>query len=153
MFSIVYTMSRSPHYYKKETEELNKRFSISIEEMTRTFPFHKAYPLVPSMQNEYIFDSEQFNRVQADFFTLKDNLQQDIDTIAKQTASVDRELTKVEKENAKMMVQLSSLDNKKQGAVGMFEDSRESYDLEYLKNVIFGAGVLGLSVYTYKNRH
>lgn len=146
-------MSRSPHYYKKETEELNKRFSISIEEMTRTFPFHKAYPLVPSMQNEYIFDSEQFNRVQADFFTLKDNLQQDIDTIAKQTASVDRELTKVEKENAKMMVQLSSLDNQKQGAVGMFEDSRESYDLEYLKNVIFGAGVLGLSVYAYKNRH
>jgi septal ring factor EnvC (AmiA/AmiB activator) len=152
MFSIVYTMSKPPAYYKKETEELNKRFSISIDEMTRTFPFHKAYPNVPSMQNEYQFDSGQFNRVQADFFTLKDGLQKDIDALAKQIASVDKDLSRFEKENAKMMVQLSSLDNKKQGAIGMFEDTRESYDLEYLKNVIFGAGVIGLGVYAYRHR-
>jgi len=153
MFSIVYTMSKSPSYYEKETEELNKRFSISIEEMTRTFPYHKAYPLVASMQNEYQFDSEQFNRVQADFFTLKDSLQQDIDRLAKQTSSIDKDLGKLEKENAKMMVQLSSLDNKKEGAIGMFEDSRESYDLEYMKNVILAIGAIGLGAYAYKHRH
>ena len=145
-------MSKSPSYYSRETDELNKRFSISIEEMTKSFPFHKAYPHVPSMQKEYRFDSEQFNRVQADFFTLKDSLQQDIDAVAKQTAQVDKELTKLEKENAKMMVQLSSLDNKKQGAIGMFEDSRASYDLEYLKNVLLGIGVVGVGVYAYVNR-
>ena len=143
-------MSQSPEHYRKSIEELNSRFFLSIQEMTSSFPYAKAYPKVQSLQDTYIHDSGAFNSVQAELFQLKDGLQQDIDSTAEETAKLNDKIEQISKDNAKRMFSLSSLENQKQGAEGMYEDAREEYDTQYLVNVLMGVCALGVIGYNIK---
>ena len=140
-------MSTTPKKYQKEKNELQTRFSISLSELTNTYPKAKTYPNITNIQKEYRSDSRNFNKVQADLFLLQDHIQQDIQNVSNEIERINQKLIPIEKENAKLKLQLSSLNNQRLGAQGLFQDTRKFYNQTFFENILRGLVCIGLIGY------
>ena len=49
-----------------------------------------------------------------------------------------------------MMVRLQGLENKREGALGMYDDSRDAYNFKLLENWLIFLGSVGLAYGIYK---
>ncbi len=139
-----------PSYYDTLLKTLNADFSVTLNEMTGSFPYAKAYPNVTAMTQRYSEDKGSMDKIRADLFLFRDNLEQDIETTAKTIARIVNQIAKVEKDNAKMMVRLQGLENKREGALGMYDDSRDAYNFKLLENWLIFLGSVGLAYGIYK---
>jgi len=140
-------MSTTPKKYQKEKNELQTRFSISLSELTNTYPKAKTYPNITNIQKGYQSDSRNFNEVQADLFLLQDHIKQDIQKVSNEIEKINKKLIPIEKENAKLKLQLSSLNNQRLGAQGLFKDTRKLYGQTFFRNVLRGLACIGLVGY------
>jgi len=59
-------------------------------------------------------------------------------------------ISKIEKDNAKLQVQLRILRNKREGAIGFYDDTVKLYNLQLLENVILSICITGLGYKIYK---
>lgn len=152
MFSLVYKQmaKHPPSYYETQLKTLNGDFSVTLNEMTAAFPYAKAYPNVNAMTERYSEDKGAMDKVRADLFLFRDNLEQDIEITAKTIARIIGQIEKVEKDNAKMMVRLQGLENKREGAIGMYDDTRTAYNFKLLENWLIFLGSVGLAYGIYK---
>lgn len=139
-----------PSYYETQLKTLNGDFSVTLNEMTAAFPYAKAYPNVNAMTERYSEDKGAMDKVRADLFLFRDNLEQDIEITAKTIARIIGQIEKVEKDNAKMMVRLQGLENKREGAIGMYDDTRTAYNFKLLENWLIFLGSVGLAYGIYK---
>lgn len=139
-----------PSYYETQLKTLNGDFSVTLNEMTAAFPYAKAYPNVNAMTERYSEDKGAMDKVRADLFLFRDNLEQDIEITAKTIARIIGQIAKVEKDNAKMMVRLQGLENKREGAIGMYDDTRTAYNFKLLENWLIFLGSVGLAYGIYK---
>ena len=139
-----------PSYYETQLKTLNGDFSVSLNEMTAAFPYAKAYPNVSAMTERYSKDRGTMDVVRADLFVFRDNLEQDIETTADTVARIVAQIEKVEKDNAKMMVRLQGLEDKREGALGMYDDSHTAYNFKLLENWLIFLGSIGLAYGIYK---
>ena len=139
-----------PSYYETQLKTLNRDFSVSLNEMTAAFPYAKAYPNVSAMTERYSKDRGTMDTVRADLFVFRDNLEQDIEITANTVARIVAQIEKVEKDNAKMMIRLQGLENKREGALGMYDDSRTAYNFKLLENWLIFLGSIGLAYGIYK---
>ena len=78
-------------------------------------------------------------------------MQQDIDKTADGVSDKLKKINIIEKENAEMMKILNSLENKKLGAIGMFNDSKVLYNMRLTENWLYFLSILGISysIYAY----
>jgi len=153
MFSLVYkqmAVKHPPSYYETQLKTLNGDFSVTLNEMTAAFPYAKAYPEITAMIQRYSKDKGAMDRVRADLFIFRDNIEQDIESTSKTIARVITQIGKVEKDNANMMVRLQGLENKREGALGMYDDSKAAYNFKLLENWLMCFASVGLAYGIYK---
>jgi len=153
MFSLVYkqmAVKHPPSYYETQLKTLNGDFSVTLNEMTAAFPYAKAYPEITAMIQRYSKDKGAMDRVRADLFIFRDNIEQDIESTSKTIARVITQIEKVEKDNANMMVRLQGLENKREGALGMYDDSKAAYNFKLLENWLMFFASVGLAYGIYK---
>lgn len=139
-----------PSYYKIQLKTLNGDFSVTLNEMTSAFPYAKAYPEITAMTQRYSKDKGAMDTVRADLFLFRDNIEQDIESISKTIARIIAQIEKVEKDNSKMMIRLQDLENKREGAIGMYDDSKSAYNFKLLENLLMFLGSIGLVYRIYK---
>ena len=139
-----------PSYYATQLKTLNGDFSVTLNEMTAAFPYAKAYPQITAMTQRYSKDKGAMDTVRADLFLFRDNIEQDIESTARTIARIIAQIEKVEKDNAKMMIRLQGLENKREGAIGMYDDSKTAYNFKLLENWIMFLGSVGLAYGIYK---
>ena len=139
-----------PSYYETQLKTLNGDFSVTLNEMTAAFPYAKAYPEITAMTQRYSKDKGAMDRVRADLFIFRDNIEQDIESTSKTIARVITQIDKVEKDNANMMERLQGLENKREGALGMYDDSKAAYNFKLLENWLMCFASIGLAYGIYK---
>ena len=139
-----------PSFYETQLKRLNADFSVMLNEMTGSFPYAKAYPNISAMTDRYSKDKGAMDKVRAALFLFRDSIEQDIEITAKTIARIIAQIEKIEKDNAKMMVRLQGLENKREGAIGMYDDSRTAYNFKLLENWLIFFGSVGLAYGIYK---
>ena len=142
---------KTPTQYKNELADLDVKYKLALESITNSFPNSKAYPNSESSTNAYNKDEETFNELKGELFLFRDQLQQDIDKTADGVSDKLKKINIIEKENAEMMKILNSLENKKLGAIGMFNDSKVLYNMRLTENWLYFLSILGISysIYAY----
>ena len=142
--------SHPPDYYKTQLKTLNGDFSVTLNELTNAFPYAKAYPEVTTMTERYSEDKGAMDKVRGDLFLFRDSIEQDIESTTKNIIRIVDQIAKIEKDNAKMMIRLQGLENKREGALGMYDDSKTSYNFKLLENWLMFIGSLGLAYGVFK---
>tara|TARA_B100002019_G_C21176585_1_gene551441 strand:+ start:474 stop:923 length:450 start_codon:yes stop_codon:yes gene_type:complete len=139
----------TPDQYRLVLGVLNKDWQASAVELADAFPYAKTFPNIQKYQDRLMNDQGNMDEVRGDNFQFKDFLQQDIDKTAYTAQRIMNQIEKVEKDNAKLIVQLQELEDQREGAIGMYDDSRFLYNFKLLQNwLMFGAvGGLGYGIY------
>ena len=90
------------------------------------------------------------DKVRGDLFLFRDSIEQDIESTSKNIGRIVDQIAKIEKDNAKMMIRLQGLENKREGALGMYDDSKTAYNFKLLENWLMFIGSVGLAYGVYK---
>jgi uncharacterized protein YaaN involved in tellurite resistance len=142
----------SPSYYSSKLDTLNRDFLIHLNEMAESFPYAKAYPNIQSYTKRYELDKGAMDKTRSDIFILKDNIEQDIKRVDTTTNETIMQITKLEKDNAILALKLQELENKREGAIGLYDDSKELYNLKLLENWLMVLFISGIGYGIYKQR-
>lgn len=140
----------SAQYYSNTIKTLETEFIVNLKEMTATFPYAKTYPDISTYTKKLSEEQGALDKTRSSIFLLRDNIEQDIDTVDKTTQTSISQIEKLDKDNKELLLQVEKLGNQKQGAVGMFEDSQELYNFNLLENWITFLSICGLGYGLYK---
>lgn len=143
--------TKTPDQHKEQLRELDSRYEIAIREVTSSFPNAMAYNTISTYTNVYEKNKTNLDELNKDLFLEKDSLQNDILTVESNIADVIKKITEVEKENAKLMVKLQDLDNQREGAIGMYNDSKYWYNVYRGENFFYFIAICALVFGIYKN--
>ena len=143
--------TKTPEQHKEQIKELDTRYQIILREVKNSFSYAKAYPSLSAYTDKYEKSKSSLDELNKDLFLEKDLLQSDIQLIASKISVTIKKILAVEKENAKLMLELQGLDNKKQGAIGMYNDSRYWYNFHRGENIVYFIALCILGYGVYKN--
>ena len=143
---------KTPEYYVKRRKELNDRYYLLLHEITALFPKHKANPNSSTYSKSFITDTGNMNKLQSDFFLLKNGLEKNISSLGGEIRQVDSKISKIEKENKNMSGKVRILKSGGNAALGMFNDTQLIYNQQVLGNLLLGGAIAGVGVIYYKSR-
>lgn len=138
--------------YNNELNSINRNFFLILDELTNAFPYTKTYPDIQSYSERYIKDTGNMNQVRSEMYLFKDKLQQDIVSISTRVKVLVTRITKIEKDNAKLRAQLHVLENKREGAIGLYDDNVKLYNIQLLENIILFTSILGVGYRIYTDK-
>lgn len=143
-------VNHNPNYYKHKIKTLEGEFIVNINELTQIYPYSKTYSTNSKYATQYSNDKGSVDKTRSNIFLLKDQLIQDINKTSKNGQEYMKKINKIEKDNLKLIKATNNLDNKSEGAIGMYEDSRELYNFQLLENWLLLGSLLILSYRIYK---
>jgi hypothetical protein len=143
---------KNPEYYINRKKELNDRFYLVLNEMITLYPKYKSHPDFPEYSKNYIIDKGNMQKLQSDFFLLKNGLEKDITSLNKEIKQVNNNIGKIKKDNIKLSGKMQVLKNGGAAAHGMFLDSRLLYNQQVMSNWVIGGAIIGTGFLYYKNR-
>jgi chromosome segregation ATPase len=143
--------TKTPAQHKEQIRELDTIYQIALREVTNSFPYAKAYPTLTAYTDAYNNNQTNINELNKDIFLEKDSLQMDIQTVGSEVEDIISKIAAVENKNAKLMIQLQSLDNDREGAIGMYDDSKYWYKFYFGVNATYFIAICALGYGIYKN--
>ena len=143
------SVRRTPEYYNIKIKTFDSDFRINLNEMSSDFPYAKTYPNILTYSTRMENDTGTLNKTRGDIFILRDNIKTDIEMTDKTIKSTINRISKLEKDNEKLSSVIQGLEDDRDGAVGMYDDSREVYNFKLLENWLLFASICGLGYKIY----
>lgn len=143
---------KTPEYYVKRRKELNDRYYLLLHEITALFPKYKSHPDFPTYSNEFITDKGNMNKLQSDFFLLRNDLEKNISSLGREIGQVDSKISNIEKKNRNLSSKVQTLKSGGAAAQGMFNDRQLIYNQQVIGNLLLGGAIAGVGVIYYKSR-
>ena len=143
---------KTPEHYVKRRKELNDRYYLLLHEVTTLFPKFKSRPDFPEYSKQFATDEGNMNKLQSDFFLMRNGLEKNISSLGKEIKQVDSKISIIEKENQDMSRKVQTLKNGGAAAKGMFDDTQHMYNQQVLGNLLLGGAIAGMGVVYYKSR-
>ena len=143
--------SKTPTQYTQSLKKLNQDYTVILNELTNSFPYAKAYPRLDKYSSQYNNDEANLTKLQAELFLLLEGLQNDITNVSDSISRTVKQINKLEKDNGKLMIELETLSDLSEGAVGMYNDSNFIYNYKYYENLVFFLIISGLGYTFFKS--
>lgn len=134
----------SVDYYTNSIRILDSEFSDNINAFIATFPYANTYPDISTYSKTLSEQQGALDKTRSSIFILRDNIQQDIETVDNSIQTIITQIEKLDKDNHDILQKVQMLSNQKEGAYGMFHDVRELYNLNLLENWILFFSICGL---------
>ena len=125
---------QSPTTYENLNNELNKRYELIIDEIVKTYPNYKANPKFNAYSQAYKNNMANLQKLQTDYFLLKNNLNKDTDELQKDIKQIDEMLYELEEETKVKREEYAYLKNSDNAAHGQLTDSKTLYNQQLLGN-------------------
>ena len=143
---------KTPEHYVKRRKELNDRYYLILNEITTLFPKYKSSPDSTTYSTEFITDTGNMNKLQSDFFLLRNGLEKNITSLGKEIKQVDSKISNIENENRNLSGKVHTLKSGGDAAQGMFDDTQLIYNQQVIGNLLLGGTIAGIGVIYYKSR-
>ena len=143
-------MPSTPSDFQTQSNELNQRYTIIIDEVVKTYPIHKANTTINSQEDAYKQNISNLQKLQEEFFILKNSLNKDTDVLQKNIKEIDEKIYILEEENKKLKAELALLNNSDNAAHGRLTDSRTLYNQQLLGNWLLFLSLSGITYAYYR---
>lgn len=144
------SIKRSPEYYNIKIKTIDSDFRINLNEMAANFPYSKTYPNILTYSTRMEIDKGSMNKTRGNIFILRDNIKSDIELTDKTIKKTIKQISKLEEDNVNLSSEIQELEDDRDGAIGMYDDSRELYNFKLLENWLIFASICGLGYKIYK---
>jgi len=145
-------MSKTPQYYNKELLELNTRYELILNQVTNTYPKAKAYSEIKSYEKIYENKQSKLDELNSDFFLFRNSIEKDISSLNKNIIIANNKIKIIEEDNKKLTAELKNLENQKEGAIGLYDDTQYWYNFSKTENIIYFLALCGIGYGIYINK-
>jgi len=133
--------------YAHKKNELDKRFRIILNEISTSYPLAKVYPGIKEYSNSYKTDSENYNTVKGDIFLLKDSVQNSLSEQDNLIQLLNKQINKQNRIINELTKKETGLMNERNGAIGMYNDTKTEYNTQIIENVLYTVGI-GITIFS-----
>lgn len=121
---------QKPTYYDSKINELDQRYNLIMNELSNNYNIGN---------NENIkTDEKNIEKLQNDFFLLKNDLLNDIGTVSDNVTRYDLEINKVVTQNKKLKKSYDEMKQKNSGSKGFARDTQVLYNQYLMGNFLIG---------------
>lgn len=140
-------MTNNRSSYQNQLDNINKTFTLILDEYYRIYPLSKLSPENSSIFNEFTNDKANLNENNSSIFELKNEIQKQIDDFNKDMKLKNRQIREIKSANDKLENELFNLKNGNNAAVGQLDD----INTKFYDNFTFSLGLLAISIFfTYR---
>ena len=132
--------------------KLDTRYIAALKTHAELYPQYKVFNDSPTIAKQYETNENNIANIQAKFFNFKNNLETNIISISTSATRIDEEITNLQKQNKVLKRKQSSLAGHKEGARGMYVDSKFLYRQFYLGNWLVVLTLVGFGIIYQKNK-
>ena len=143
-------MSKSQNMIR--LNDLDTLYKNALNTHTDLYPQYKVFSDTPSINKKYGDSENKLENIQAALFDFQNKMETNSISLADGAVRVDDEITALQKENKNLKQKLSSLNGRKEGAQGMYIDSKYLYQQYYLGNLILVGSIIGIGIMYKKNK-
>jgi len=130
--------------YTKKLDEINDGFYLILDEVVSLIPNYRTYPTITLYSEKYGKSLQNFKENQADFFMLKNEMENDLGTIDTNIETKNSKINKLDLEIKLLKDKLNSLNNSNNAGEGMLSDTELLHNQKYTGNWILLGTILGL---------
>ena len=130
--------------YNKTLAELNDGFYLILDELVTLIPNYRTYPKLTVYSEKYGKSLQNFKENQADFFMLKNEMENDLGKIDENIENKNSKINKLDSEIKLLKDKLDSLNNSNDAGEGMLTDTELLHNQKYIGNWILLVTILGL---------
>ena len=121
---------QKPIYYDSKINELDQRYNLIMNELSNNYN---------NGNNQHIkTDEKNIEKLQNDFFLLKNTLLNDIGTISDNVTRYDSQINKVVTQNKKLKKSYDEMKQKNSGSKGFARDTQVLYNQYLMGNFLIG---------------
>ena len=136
-------MPKIPDQYKELINKAYIEFDVALQEMSKSYPDYKIDPTNKEYLTEYNLDQKNLETAKASIFSYRNQLEKDSNDIQARNLRVNKNITKLNNENAKLLRKLNTLENQNSGAEGELYDKEYIYNEIYIENIILLLVIFG----------
>ena len=130
--------------YTKKLDELNDGFYLILDELVTVLPNYRTYPTLTVYSEKYGKNLQNFKENQADFFMLKNEMENDLGNIDETIETKNSKINQLDSEIKVLKDKLDSLTNSNDAGEGMLTDTELLHYQNYTGNWILLGTLLGL---------
>ena len=134
-----------PDEYIKKIKSLSEQYLLILNEITKNYPKAKAFTEDIKTNENFNDTTSILNRIQGDFFVLQDKLNQDTRKISISIKETNKTIEDLNKENKRIKKELSSLISIKNGSKQMANDTRYTYQRQFVENSLLLIGIISVA--------
>ena len=121
----------TPNNYKNQLDSLIQNFNSSLNGITASFTDYKL-----GINKDFLKDKQNFNSVKAAIVKLQNNIQTSMETVHNKLDDLNDKISKLDKDNAILTKQTSTLNKQGLAAKGELVDQEFVTDQIFTQNII-----------------
>lgn len=120
--------------YMNKITELNGSIGLLLDEFKEIYVLANMHPTNEEIQQRYQTMTSNIERIQAEVFSMSNNIQFDINEINKKLVEYNLLIQKERELNRNLKSKLGIIEHKNNAASEMISDFKEIYNIKYLRN-------------------
>ena len=126
--------------FEEKIDTIKTQFFSALDDFKKYYVYYNKNPEVNEFQNYYVNSKSQLQTMSRDLFLTTNNIDKNIENLDKLMAHISIKLEDEKKLNKEMGELIANLENTQNGSQILIDDSKEKYNLQYLKNweILFG---------------
>lgn len=132
----------NPAQLREKINTYSQQFHSVLDDFVKSYVNNKLYTDSSEYQQIYSNNMGIIQTLQANIFTLTNDVQKNIDTLNTSITGLDAKLVNVKKINIKLKKQSTNSESEGNGTDIMVSDSKLIYNNQYLTNISRGIGIL-----------
>ena len=127
--------------YSEKIQDLSQQFFSVLDDFIKYYVLYNKNPEVSEYQQIYLNNKSQLQKLNKDVFILTNDVEKDIERLNSVVTRINLKLG-VEKElNGELFSLISNLQNTKNGASVMLDDTTTIYNKQYYLNIEIFVGI------------
>jgi hypothetical protein len=141
--------SITPAQYSSKIQVYAEQFPAILDNFKTAYINHNKTPDYEEYGQIYNSNKSALNTVNGQLFSTINDIQKNIDTMNKNTLSMDSKLTLLKDNNTKLVQKMAQIRGSNNGSNEMMNNSKELYNTQYRINVSIFVGIILIFIMMY----
>jgi hypothetical protein len=128
--------------FNDKINTIKTQFFSALDDYKKYYVYFNKNPEVNEFQNYYSTSKGQLQSMTRDLFLISNNIDKNIEILDNQMSSISLQLADEKNLNKEMEQLIANLQNTQNGSEVLIQDSKDKYNIQYLKNWELFAGIV-----------
>lgn len=130
----------------EQLHKLNILFNNTINDMEKSYPYHKLHPSIQTYKVEYNTADSNLNSINEKLFSFQTKINKEINTISSELDKLNKQISDINKKVKNKNDRVEDYINNSLGASKQYDDAQYQYNYKLNELILLCGGIIGLGI-------